>query len=125
MRSNLVTEKKWGLRTCILFGLGKAPAILLALYGLKCIVCLSGSLTEPHRGMVLRSFYLAPVKGKAAWVAGLGYIALALFGYLSCGPRMEDPPLLWRMGRGVIRWGSLAATYFLWHESHKLRLGIS
>jgi hypothetical protein len=111
------------MRKLLIFILGNLLALLLALYGVKCIVTLHGSLTEPSKS-ILHSFYLAQVNGMAAVMAGLGDIALALFGYLSCGPAKEGRSLLWRIARGVIRWGSLAATYFFWHKSHQLRLGL-
>jgi hypothetical protein len=124
MLSNFNTETQWRPKQVFMLLLGNVLPLLLALYGLKCIVTLRGSLTEPDNRVVLGQFYLAPVKGMAVVMVGLGDIALASFGYLSCGPPKEDRPWLCRMARGIIRWGSLAATYFLWHESHKLRLGM-
>jgi len=80
---------------------------LLVLYGLKCIATLQGQLTEPARN-VMGSFFLAPVKGAAAVITGLGDISLGLFGYLSGGsPPGNNRSWLWRILRGVIRWGSL------------------
>jgi len=103
--------------------LGNALPLLLALYGLKCIVSLQGSLTEPSR-LMLHTFRLVPVKGMAAAMAGFGDIALALFGYLSSGPTKEGSTWLWRIARGILRWGSLVAAFLLWHKAHMLRLGM-
>jgi hypothetical protein len=127
MLLNIDNKRQYGPRKLVFFFLGNALPLLLALYGLKCILTLSGSLTEPyyHQLVRRRSFYFAPVTGMAAVMAGLGDIALALFGYLSCGPAKEGSSWLWRIVRQVIRWGSLAATYFLWHRSHELRIGMS
>jgi len=99
--------------------------LAIALYGLKCIVTLNGYLTEPGRREIMNMFNLVPVHGIAAVMTGLGYITLALFGYLSCGSApAEDCPRVWRVARAILRWGSLAATFVLWHQAHELRLKI-
>ena len=75
---------------------------------------------------MLRTFFLAPVEGMAAVMAGLGYISLAMFGYLS-GARPPDEDRKWplRLLRAVVRWGSLGAAFTFWHQAHKLRLPVS
>src|SRR4051812_12243949 len=88
---------KW--KRVLTFVLGNLVPFLLLVYGLKCIIMLSGKLTEPGK-YVMGSFYLAPVKGTAAVVTGLGDISFALFGYLSCGtPTTKDHAFL----RSVLR----------------------
>jgi hypothetical protein len=104
---------------------GNALPLMLALYGLKCIVTLNGHLTEPGSREMLHTFYFAPVHRTAAVLTGLGNIALALFGYLSCGPPPpEDRLCAWRLARALLRWGSLTSTFVLWHQAHKLRLNM-
>jgi len=98
--------------------------LLLAIYGLKCVLTLNGKLTEPGR-YVMGSFFLARVTGDAAIMTGMGYIFLAVFGFLSSGLWPSESRAIWyRIGRGIIRWGSLGATYYFWHAAHNLRLGI-
>jgi hypothetical protein len=98
--------------------------LFLALYGLKCILTLQGKLTEPGR-YVMGSFFLAPVHGDAAIMTGFGDIFLAIFAFLSSGLwPSESRSILYRIGREIIRWGSLAATYYFWHTAHNLRLGL-
>jgi hypothetical protein len=124
LKSRLSGERKAGRILRIIFG--NALPLTIALYGLKCIVTLNGHLTEPGSREILHTFHLAPVRGTAAVMTGFGDIALALFGYLSCGsPPAEDRSRPWRMARAILRWGSLAATFVLWHQAHKLRLKMS
>jgi hypothetical protein len=119
-------REKWRWKRVFGFLVGNALPLLLALYGMKCVVTLSGHLTEPNSKVMLRTFFLAPVEGMAAVVAGLGYISLAMFGYLSCGrPPDEDRKWTVRMLRAVVRWGSLGAAFAFWHQAHKLRLAVS
>jgi len=99
--------------------------LFLALYGLKCILTQQGKLTEPSSRRMMGSFFLAPVHGNAAIMTGFGDIFLAIFALLSSGLWPSESRSLWyRIGRELIRWGSLAATFYFWHLAHKLRLGI-
>ena len=113
-------------RQILVFLVGNALPLFLVLYGLKCIVTLSGTLTESYgitEFHMLGSFRLVSVTGMAAVMTGLGDISLALFGYLSGGPPPdEDRSWLWRVNRAVFRWGCLAAAIFLWHQAHKLNM---
>jgi len=59
----------------------------LLLYGLKCVLTQHGHLPWPSK-WVMRSFVLRPVEGVPAVLAGLAYIAMGAFVYLSGG----DPP---------------------------------
>jgi len=117
-------EPRWKVKQLLVILLTNLLPLLLVLYGLKCIATLQGQLTEPGR-YVMGSFFLAPVKGAAAVMTGLGDISLGIFGYLSGGSSPgENRSWLWRIVRGIIRWGSLGATFFLWHRAHRLRLGL-
>jgi hypothetical protein len=99
--------------------------LVLALYGLKCILTQHGKLTEPSSRRMMGSFFLAPVHGDAAVMTGFGDIFLALFAFLSSGLwPSESRSILYRIGRELIRWGSLAATFYFWHSAHNLRLGL-
>ncbi|MCU0783084.1 MAG: hypothetical protein MUF81_03370 [Verrucomicrobia bacterium] len=126
MPLNSILGERWKVKRILGFVLGNALPLLLTLYGLKCILALQGHLTEPNSKAMLHTFYLAPVKGVASVMAGLGYISLALFGYFSCGrPPDEDRAWFLRVMRAIVRWGSLGATFVLWHHAHKLRLEMS
>ena len=104
--------------------LGNALPLLLGLYGLKCIITLHGHLTEPNSQRMMHTFSLVPVEGMASVFAGLGYIFVALFAYLSAGsPPDEDQKMGWRILRGVVRWGSLPAMWFFWYQAHLVRTG--
>ena len=62
------------------FGLVNSISLLSALYGLKCIVSLSGQCVAPRGpNRTFRGFTLAPVEGDAAVLDRLGYIALGVF----------------------------------------------
>jgi hypothetical protein len=99
--------------------------LFLAFYGLKCILTLNGKLTEPSSTRMMGSFFLAPVHGEAALMTGFGNIFLAIFAFLSSGLwPSESRSIPYRIAREIIRWGSLAATFYFWHSAHKLRLGI-
>jgi hypothetical protein len=107
----------------LFFLLGNALPLLLGLYGLKCIITLHGHLTEPNSKAMMHTFYFASVGGMASVMAGLGYISGAVFAYLSVGsPPDVDRKLPRRIMRGIIRWGSLIAMWFLWHEAHQFRV---
>ena len=97
--------------------------LLSFLYGLKCIVTLSGTLTV-GRTTVMRSFYLVQVHGTAALLTGLGYVALGIFAALCTGdPPPERRHWSWRVLRGASRWGSLIAMFWFWQRACKL-LGV-
>ena len=86
--------------------------LILFLYGLKCIVTLSGQLLT--RGSYYRrSFVLRPVEDLAALLAGLGYVAFGLFVYMSVNPLHVEQPRIRRLIFGVVRWGSLGAMIWL------------
>lgn len=84
---------------------------LLMLYGLKCMITLHGHILESVQGEIYRHYRLEPVTGTVAAVAGLQYFAFGLFIFLSDGsPPREDFGWRRRLGRGLLRWGSLAVT---------------
>src|ERR1017187_6218934 len=90
------------------------------LYGLKCVVALHGKMLLSVRGAVYSSFHLVPVSGTVAATVGLVYVGLALFVYLSDGsPPSENRVWLWRLGRGLLRWGSLGVSPFCFVEADK------
>jgi hypothetical protein len=104
------------------FALHNAVPLVPFLYGLRCLVTLQGFLTEPGTH-VMGSFVWAPVSGAAAALTGVGDMAIGLFGYLSCGPSPDRVcPWPGRVLREVVRWGSLAVTYWCWHRAHEIRL---
>jgi hypothetical protein len=94
--------------------------LLVSLYGLKCVVLLRGSLPFGNRLMGHR-FSFVPVHGAAAVLAGISYIALALFSTLSTGdPPPEHRKWFWRALRGLVRWGSLVAMFWFWGKASQL-----
>lgn len=101
-----------------------APQILLMFYGLKCIVSQHGQMLQSTQSAVYRSWHLAPVSGMTAVMAGLLYFTFGLFMYLSDGnPPPENRAWFWRLGRGLLRWGSLAAALFCLVEVNNLATG--
>jgi hypothetical protein len=114
--------RQWTAKRILVFVLGNAFSLFFGLYGLKCIAFMHGRIPV-HEAYTSRfSFHLAPVSGVAAALAGLGYIGLALFATLSCGPPpSEDRSWLWRMGRGFLRWGSLIIGFLAWQKVYKMR----
>lgn len=115
------------VRQILIFLLANALPLLLVLYGLKCIIMLSGELAAPPdvtRYHIIGSFRLLPVRGASAVMAGLGDILFGLFGYLSCGwPPNEDRSWIWRLMRGMLRWGSVLSAFWFWYRAGKLRAG--
>lgn len=102
------TGKRW-------FGevLLNLPQLLLMLYGLKCLVTLRGTMPLHLGGSAPSPLHLTPLSGAAAATAGLAYFGFGLFIYLSDGsPPTESRGWLWRLGRGLLRWGGLAALVF-------------
>jgi hypothetical protein len=100
-----------------------ALPLALCLYGLKCILTQQGTLTVGSR-QVMRSFHFVRVQGAAAELAGLGYMALALFGFLCTGdPPPENRHWTLRVLRGVARWGSLVAMFWFWQRAAQLVTG--
>ena len=115
----------WRSRRFLLMLLVNGIPLFLALYGLKCILAQHGKLTEPSSRRMMGSFFIAPVHGDAAIMTGFGDIFLAIFAFLSSGLWPSESRSLWyRIGRELIRWGSLAATFYFWHTAHNLRLGL-
>lgn len=106
----------------IRFVLGNSALIIVGGYGLKCIVFMRGKIPvrEPYSPQY--SFYLADVEGTMAVLTGLGYIGLAVFSGLSWGaPPDEDRSLAWRIGRAVLRWGSLIGGFIAWQVVYNMR----
>jgi len=97
-----------------------AASLFPAVYGLYCIVSLSGRCVAPQgpERTFTRWFALVPVEGKSAVLAGCGYIALGVFVLLSSsGAPSEDYTWRRRATRGVARWGSLVAMLWFWHKA--------
>ena len=93
--------------------------LILFLYGLKCIVTLSGQLMT--RGShVRRSFVLRPVEDSVALLAGLGYVAFGLFIYMSVNPLRVEQPRIRRLIFGVVRWGSLGIMIWLFDKASRM-----
>lgn len=105
--------------------IANALQFLLILYGLKCLLTLRGNMLISVRGAVYSSLHWVPVNGAVAATTGLLYLGSGLFLYLSDGkPPPEDRVWLWRIGRGLLRWGSLVAALFgLTHAHGKLSSG--
>ncbi len=106
-------------RPAVIGILVNALPLALLLYGLKCALTQNGRLPLPSR-WVMRSFTLHQVQGKPAVLAGLAYIAMGAFVYLSGG----NPPdlrrsMLWRMLRALVRWGSLVAAIWLMEKARR------
>src|SRR5437762_7509737 len=78
-----------------------ALPLLIALYGLKCLLGLDGHLPVRERYAPRYTFQLKAVNAGAAVLAGLGYMALGLFGALSTGsPPPQNRKWTWRIARG-------------------------
>ncbi len=87
--------------------------LFLILYGLKCILFLHGEMLVSVQGAVHNHLELKPVSGTVAAVTGLLYLSFGLFVFLSCGqPPAENRGWLWRLGRGLLRWGTLGVAIF-------------
>src|SRR5215813_7221462 len=84
----------------VIYGL----ALFLLAYGVKCIITGRGKPTEPGE-YVMRSYYLAPVSGRAAMFAGLGYIALSVSAWLATFRRHDV--------RSVLVWVSCCAGFLV------------
>jgi hypothetical protein len=94
-------------------------SLILFLYGLKCVVTLSGQLlTRGSYGR--RSFTLRPVEDVAALLAGLGYVAFGLFVYLSTNPPHVEQPRIRRVLLAVVRWGSLGTMIWLFDRASRV-----
>lgn len=89
-----------------------ALPLAVILYGFKCVVTQGGQLMEPSKYM-MRSFFLRAVEGRAAVLAGLAYVALGAFVYLSANPPRATHSRFWRFVRSIVRWGSLVAMIWL------------
>jgi hypothetical protein len=115
-------ERTWkGISVQLLFN---APQILLLLYGLKCIATLHGEAVLTVGRAVRGSAHFVPVSGTVAAIAGWQYVGLGLFLYLSDGrPPGENRVWLWRLGRGLLRWGGLAGAMCCFVEADKLLNG--
>lgn len=107
-----IKQERTGWRVVVEL-LGNVLQLLLMLYGLKCLITLRGHMLTSVQGEVYRHFRLEPVAGALAVVVGLQYFAFGLFIYLSDGrPPREDFGWPRRLGRGLLRWGSLALAIF-------------
>lgn len=93
--------------------LTNAPQLLLMLYGLKCLATQHGRMLRSVKGEVYSSLQLVSANGTAAVMAGLLYLGFGSFVFLSDGrPPAEDRGWLWRLGRALLRWGSLGLALF-------------
>ena len=110
-------QRRQKAKRTLFFLLGNLLPLFSILYGLKCAVTLHGKIPWHERYTPWRSFHLVPVNGRVAVMTGLGYIGFGLFGVLSVGPPPdEDRGWVWRAGRGIMRWGSLAIGFWLWQK---------
>ncbi|HWF20420.1 MAG TPA: hypothetical protein VG754_14205 [Verrucomicrobiae bacterium] len=97
--------------------IANALDLFLMLYGLKCILFQHGKMLLAVRGRVHTSLHLAPMSGTLAAIVGLQYAAFGLFIFLWDGsPPPENRGWLWRIGRGLLRWGSLALALWCFFE---------
>lgn len=108
-----------GSKAIMAFMLVNAIMAGLVIYGLKCIVTLKGQLLVPHR-FATRAFEFSLVEGKAAAFAGLSYMALGVFVYLSANAPRDGRPKLWCFARGVVRWGSFVGMIWLYEKARNV-----
>lgn len=88
-------------------------------YGLKCILTSHGKMPLNVRGATNGLVHLVPVSGTTAIVVGLAYFGFGLFIYFSDGnPPPEGRGWVWRVGRGLLRWGSLAVAVFYFSRAN-------
>jgi|GEM_PF-1279782 len=100
---------------------GNILQLLLMGYGLKCMITLHGHLPASVQGEIYRHYSLLPVTGTLAVVAGLLYFAFGLFIFLSDGsPPREDFGWMRRLGRGLLRWGSLALAIYCFFQAQEM-----
>lgn len=103
-------EKKPTAKALLVELLLNAPALLLMLYGLKCIITLQGKMPMSVRGTIYRNLHLKSVSDSTAVNIGLAYTAFGLFLYLSDGPPPDEGrSWWWRILRSLLRWGGLVA----------------
>src|SRR5665213_990058 len=94
--------------------------LFLILYGLKCILFLHGKMLLSIQGTIYSHLELKPVAGATAVMAGSLYFGFGLFIFLSDGhPPGEDRGWVWRIGRALLRWGSLAIALFCFFQLPK------
>ncbi len=94
--------------------------LFLMLYGLKCILFLHGRMLLSVQGTVYSHLELKPVAGTIAVMAGSLYFGFGLFIFLSDGhPPSENRGWVWRIGRALLRWGSLAIALFCFFQLPK------
>ena len=109
----------------IIESLINAPELFFILYGLKCLVLLRGKMLMNVQGAVYSSSHLVAVGETVAATVGLAYIGFGLFLYLSDGrPPGESCSWLWRIGRALLRWGSLVAAIFCYFQADKMVTGL-
>jgi hypothetical protein len=100
-------ERTW--KILLTESLANAAQLLLMFYGLKMLVTRQGQMPLSVRDSYRSHLHLVSVSGALAAIVGLQYFSFGLFVFLSDGrPPPEGRRWFWRLGRGLLRWGSLA-----------------
>jgi hypothetical protein len=95
------------------------PEMLLIFYGLKCFLTSHGKMPLHVRSETGSSVHLVRVSDTTAIAVGLAYFGFGLFIYFSDGnPPPEGRSWVWRVGRGLLRWGSLAVGVFCFAQAN-------
>jgi hypothetical protein len=115
MREGEAVKSRWRA----VWLLGNPAALFFGVYGLKCLLTGNGMLTEPSH-LIMGSFFLVEVTGKAAIITGLGYLAGAVSAF-SVGLATVNRSGEWHVLRRIVQWASLFAMLWLFHFAHVLR----
>ncbi|HEV2319417.1 MAG TPA: hypothetical protein VGV18_06690 [Verrucomicrobiae bacterium] len=95
--------------------------LLLMVYGLKCMLTLRGHMLVRVQGEVYWHFRLEPITGTLAAITGLLCFSFGFFLFLSDGPPpREDFSWARRLGRALLRWGSLAMAIYCFVKTQAL-----
>jgi hypothetical protein len=100
-------------------------AVLIASYGLKCIVLQRGTYPDTQHRRGFHSRVLFTVHGAAAVSAGLGYLSLGMFWALYPGKWHPGNSLTVYIIRSVLCAASLILAFSMWQIAHNQRLGIT
>jgi hypothetical protein len=93
-------------------------ALLFGGYGLKCILTRHGAIPEGSR-IIMGSFYLVHVTGRAAIWAGLGYLWGGVCAFAAALPRRDETRGL-RSLRVFVQWAALLAIFAFWRHAYKI-----
>lgn len=115
-------ERTW--KRIVIESLIHGIELLLMAYGLKMLVTFHGQMLVSDWHGYRSHLHLEPVSGALAAIVGLLYFSFGLFICLSDGrPPPEDRRWFWRIGRGLLRWGSLALAFRCYFVADAMRAG--